>query len=87
MRSWIFVLGAAAMGVASVFGFYIATARASQQVERIAASSSAADERKIAQAARYYAQFSSASPASPLRRREAAAPLSCSSAPDFHARK
>ena len=38
MRSWIFVIGAAAMGVASVLGFYFAIARAQQRVELIAAT-------------------------------------------------
>ena len=36
MRSWIFVIGAAAMGVASVIGFSVSTARLSQRVEVVA---------------------------------------------------
>ena len=36
MRSWIFVIGAAAMGVASVLGFFVAIARAQQRVEIVA---------------------------------------------------
>ena len=38
MRSWIFVIGAATMGVASVLGFYFAIARAQQRIELIAAT-------------------------------------------------
>ena len=36
MRSWIFVIGVATMGVASVIGFYTATMRLNQRVELIA---------------------------------------------------
>ena len=60
MRSWIFVIGAAAMGVASIFGFHFAIARANQRIEALAATPGASRVslllKKETGAPRYYAR-------------------------------
>lgn len=58
MRSWIFVIGVATMGVASIIGFYFALDRAYQRMELNAETSGASSVallKKEKQEAQYYA--------------------------------
>ena len=64
MRSWIFVIGVATMGVVSVFGFYFAIARANQRVELMAntpaVSGGSVPLKNANRQTRYYAREKSA---------------------------
>ena len=50
MRSWIFVIGAAAMGVASIVGFHFAIVRAEQRVMSLAETPGAEADARLPEA-------------------------------------